>query len=193
VTGLVTVDSPDGTGTSSAAFVVVGAPPTVPRVDDFSPREGVTGTAITIKGSGFANATFVALNNHGGQFTIVDDSTITFLIPHFADTGPVTVQTYGGYATTKDVFRVGQPAAPVPIVTEFSPASGRVGTSVLLTGTGLARATSITFGGAKTSEVTIVSDTQLLVIVPTGAKTGLIEVTTPGGKASKAKSFKVQK
>jgi YVTN family beta-propeller protein len=79
---------------------------------------------------------------------------------------------------------------PSPTITKFSPASGPVGTVVTIKGTNLSGATKVTFDGVKG---TITKDTarEIKVKVPSGAKTGKIEVVTPGGKVKTATAFTV--
>jgi uncharacterized protein (TIGR03437 family) len=78
----------------------------------------------------------------------------------------------------------------LPTVKTINPTSGVVGTVVTITGTGLTQATKVTFGG-KAGTFTVNSDSQITATVPTTAKTGKIEVTTPGGAASSATTFTV--
>ena len=80
---------------------------------------------------------------------------------------------------------------PVPAISSFSPASGPVGISVVLTGSGLTNASAVKFNDTAASTFTVNSDTQLTATVPTGATTGTIAVTTPGGTAVSANSFTV--
>lgn len=61
------------------------------------------------------------------------------------------------------------------------PASGHDGNMVRILGTDLTGATSVTFSG-KAADFTIVSSTEIKTSVPMCAKSGTIEVTTPGGK-----------
>ena len=82
--------------------------------------------------------------------------------------------------------------ALVPNITSLNPASAVAGTSVTITGTSLIQATKVTFGGVAATSFTVNSDTQITAIVPTGAKTGKIAVTTKGGASSSAASFTVQ-
>jgi hypothetical protein len=77
-----------------------------------------------------------------------------------------------------------------PAISSFSPTSGPVGTKVVITGQSLTGATSVTFGGVKAS-FTLNSDTQITATVPSGAKTGKIVVTAPGGTATSAGTFTV--
>jgi hypothetical protein len=62
---------------------------------------------------------------------------------------------------------------------------------VTITGVSLTQATKVTFGGVAATGFTVNSDTQVTATVPTGAKTGRIVITTPGGTASSATNFTV--
>ncbi|MBO2007716.1 LamG-like jellyroll fold domain-containing protein [Hymenobacter negativus] len=83
------------------------------------------------------------------------------------------------------------PSAAAPSISSFSPGNGPVGTSVVLTGTNLTGATSVTFNGTAATSFTVNSATQITVSVPTGATTGIIAVATPGGTATSASTFAV--
>lgn len=77
-----------------------------------------------------------------------------------------------------------------PVLTAFSPISGTTGTRVTLTGTSFTGASAVRFNGAGASYV-VVSDTLITATVPTGATSGTIAVTTPGGTATGSASFTV--
>jgi uncharacterized protein (TIGR03437 family) len=62
---------------------------------------------------------------------------------------------------------------------------------VVITGESFTRATSVTFGGVKATSFTVNSDEQITATVPSGAKTGKIDVNTPGGTAVSAGTFTV--
>src|SRR5207244_3900809 len=68
--------------------------------------------------------------------------------------------------------------------------SGGVGASVTITGTAFTSATAVKFNGT-TATFTVISDTQITATVPTGATTGTISVSNPGGTATSASSFTV--
>ena len=89
-------------------------------------------------------------------------------------------------------FTVSVPATTRPSITSFTPASGAPGATVTITGTNLAGATSVTFGGvAGTGVVVNANGTSLTVTVPAGASTGPITVTTPGGATASSTVFTV--
>ena len=64
-----------------------------------------------------------------------------------------------------------------PVVSSFSPASGTIGTSVTVTGSGFTGATAVKFGGAA-GAFTVNSDTKITATVPATASTGPVTVTT---------------
>ena len=78
-----------------------------------------------------------------------------------------------------------------PTVTSFTPASGPVGASVILTGTSLTGATAVMFNDASAS-YTVNSTTRITATVPAAATSGAITVTTLGGTALSAAMFKVK-
>src|SRR5207249_10004989 len=75
-------------------------------------------------------------------------------------------------------------------LTSFAPTSGPVGSSVTLSGTTFTGATAVRFNGVSAS-FTVSSDTTIQATVPTGATTGPLHVTTPGGTATSATNFTV--
>jgi hypothetical protein len=78
-----------------------------------------------------------------------------------------------------------------PQITTFTPAGGKVGTSVTIHGVSLTQTTNVTIGG-KAAAFTVNSDTQVTATVPAGARTGQkISITTAGGVASSPANFVV--
>jgi PKD repeat protein len=78
----------------------------------------------------------------------------------------------------------------VPSISGFSPSSGITGSTVTINGSNLASASKVTFNGLA---ATISSDaaTQIKAVVPNGASTGPIKVTTAGATATSSASFTV--
>jgi hypothetical protein len=71
------------------------------------------------------------------------------------------------------------------------PHSGQVGQVIEILGTDLTGATSVTFNGTPAT-FTVNARTEITATVPTGATTGRIQVTTPGGTLPSAGQFVVQ-
>ncbi len=108
-------------------------------------------------------------------------------------TYPLTFTASNGVApnaTQNFTLTVNQPVVP-PVVTSFTPISGPPGVLVTITGTGFTNANAVTFGGVSAGNFTVKSATQIAVVVPAGAATGLIGVSTPAGTAASSTSFSV--
>jgi uncharacterized repeat protein (TIGR03803 family) len=146
---------------------------------------GKSGGIVEILGQGFTGTSSVSFNGTPAAFTVVADTYLTATIPAAASTGLIAVGTPGGTLTSNRVFRI------TPTVVSFNPPSGLVGAAITIAGTGLTGATKVTFGGVNAPGFTVNSGTQITATVPTGAKTGKIQVTTPAGLASSTASFTV--
>jgi uncharacterized repeat protein (TIGR03803 family) len=72
------------------------------------------------------------------------------------------------------------------------PTSGKVGSSVVILGTGLTGATSVSFNGTSAA-FTVVSGSQIKATVPVGATSGKVKVVTPHGTRLSNVSFTVTK
>src|SRR2546428_231750 len=81
--------------------------------------------------------------------------------------------------------------ASSPTITSFTPTSGAVGASVSISGTNFTGATAVTFNGVSAASFTVASATAIQVTVPTGATTGPLSVTTPGGTTTSTDNFTV--
>ena len=176
-------------GAAFAPVAAVAAP--APTITSFTPTSGAAGATITVTGTNLTGATAVTLNGVAIiGFTVVSGTTVTFTVPATATTGTIAVTTPGGTATSTNSFTF-VPATSAPTITSFTPASGPVGTTVTVTGTNFTGATGATLNSTAVSGFMVMSVTSVMFNVPTGATTGLIVVTTPGGTATSTTSFTV--
>ena len=207
--------TPRGLAVSNSSAIIVAdtgnqvlrrilLPPIIRAINPASARRGDT---ITIDGARFDGrgpernvVRFTRSQQAGGgqTFGSVTQATrtaLTVVVPADAATGPVTVQTEGGTATSPSDFVVNQFAAPV--ITDFNPKRGPAGTQVTLTGTNLkvnANDPTVTFAGSNgrlPALVNSASATEVRTTVPNGAITGLIQLTHVGGTAATATAFTV--
>jgi uncharacterized repeat protein (TIGR03803 family) len=81
--------------------------------------------------------------------------------------------------------------APPPTITNFAPASGKVGSNIVLQGNHMVGATAVAFDGVS-AKFKVLSVNYIRVTVPAGATTGPISVTNAGGTTASTKSFTVQ-
>lgn len=184
--GPLRVISPSGTNVSSSNLTVFAL---APVLTSFTPANGLPGTSVQLIGANFLGATSVLFNGVAAAFNTPADSQINATVPAAATTGPIVVTTPGGSVTSSVPFYL------PPRLTSFSPASGPVATAVTLAGTNFTGVSSVTFAGPSatliTAPVTSVSATQMTVLVPTNAITGVITVTTPGGVIAGTGNFTV--
>jgi uncharacterized repeat protein (TIGR03803 family) len=180
LTGPVTVTTFSSSLKSDRNFLVT------PQIASFAPTSGVVGTSVTITGVSLTQTTAVTIGTKPASFAVDSDTQITATVPAGAKTGTtIIVTTAGGTATSKAKFTV------VPEVTSFTPTSGPTGTSVTISGNSFTGTTKVTFGGVAATSYKAKSDTTVDALVPTGAVTGPIAVTTAGGTGTSTTKFTV--
>ncbi|MGH3372870.1 MAG: IPT/TIG domain-containing protein [Nocardioidaceae bacterium] len=190
-TGKIGVVTGNGSATSTSDFTVSSSCAPVPTISSFSPSSGPVGTSVTINGTGLSGATAVKFGGIAAtSFSVNPSGTqISTTVPSGAVTGKITVTTPAGTVTSATNFTV---TTTAPTISSFSPKSGPVGTSVRINGSGFAGATAVRFNGVAAASFTVnAQGTRIDTRVPTGATTGKITVTTPGGTATSAANFTV--
>lgn len=168
----VRVTTPAGTSPAWAGDLFTYTAP-VPRVSAIAPASGpqAGGTSVTLTGTLLTGTTSVSFGGvAAAAFTVIDDSTIVATSPSnppgavdVAVTTPVGVSTPSA-ATQFTYLWDG------PTVTRVAPDHGSVagGTTVEITGTGLAAATAVDFGDSASSTFTVNSDTSITALAPPG-------------------------
>ncbi|MFM9839281.1 MAG: IPT/TIG domain-containing protein [Cyclobacteriaceae bacterium] len=166
----------------------------LPTISSFNPTSGPTGTTVTITGINFdAVPTNNAVKFSGTSATATSSSTTNIIttVPTGATTGTITVTVAGNTATSATNFTVTSPL--IPTITSFAPASGPIGTTVIITGTNFDAVpanNTVKFNGISAT-ATSSSTTSITTTVPTGATTGPISVTVAGNTATSASNFTV--
>ena len=183
-TGPVTVVSDYGVTVTATPFTVVLPAPTITTI---SPASISVGATLTINGTNLGTTTLVSFTGGATATPATATATkVTVKIPAGAQSGVVTVTTGGGVATSVSTITI----VASPTISGFTPAFGLVGSSVTINGTNFSGATSVKLG---TSTLTVASNSGTVIVatIPTGALTGKISVTTPGGTATSVPSFTV--
>ena len=188
---------------SNKAFRGVSFAPAMPApiITSFTPTSGfANGTVtVTVTGTDFTGATAVTLNGVVvAGYTVVNGTTITFVVPSGATSGAIAVTTATGTGTSTGTFTVIVPN-PVPTITSLTPSTtvaGSAGFTLTVNGTGFISGTGVNFNGTALA-TTFVSATQLTAAVPASAvaMAGAYPVTAtspaPGGGTSAAATFTV--
>jgi hypothetical protein len=169
-------------------------------VTGFTPKEGLPGTLVTLKGTGFVTAkgqTTVSLDKKPLKVKNVAPDAIVVEIPEKGVAGGNFVVSVKGRgdAVSPGAFKVILPTK----IASMTPTSGPVGTVVTLKGQGFGDAASqiaVTFLGFYCT-VTEVSPSEIKLILPDGLSEGVSGkfqlIVTTGGIAESPKPFKVTK
>lgn len=168
-------DLPAATARAAAA-----AAPTLSSVTpSMGPAAG--GNIVTLHGTGFSVATAVNFGNRAAPgFSTTSPTQIQAVAPSGTGTVQVTVRSPLGTSNSRSYIYV-----PAPVLAGISPSQGPAagGTTVTLTGTGLAGAVSVDFG-ATSAAFTVDSPTQITAVTPPGTSAVPVTVTTPGGASA---------
>lgn len=153
-----------------------------PVLKAVTPLSGPAGVEMIIKGENFsaiADEVAVMINGKAATITTVSDKQIVLKVPESAGTGKVEV-TVNDQTTAGPIFK-----EQALSVTKISPDNGVEGTQVTITGLGFSAtaADNIVLFNGIVVPVIAATETTLTVKVPTGAKTGAIEVRVNGLEA----------
>jgi hypothetical protein len=146
----------------------------------------------------------ILVANDGSKTAKVPLSVAHAALPAFAQVWRLSAATKGAIVRQKDatgltVSYPGRsltllvfPAPGGPWVAKFKPTTAKVGATVTVTGKGFTGVTGVSFGGTPAVTFAAATDTKLTAVVPAGAHSGPIAVTTPGGTDASVASFKVK-
>jgi len=196
--GSLSVTVPDGASTGKISITVHGMTTTStydfvvpPTITGFSPSSGIIGSSMTITGTGFnttASGNTVKFIDKVAVVTAATATSLAVTVPEGAFTGKITVETGGQIATSTTDFII------VPTISGFSPASGAIGSTVIISGTGFSSAvanTVVKFNNISAA-VTGVTSTSLTVVVPDGATSGKLTVTIGGNNATSSADYNIE-
>lgn len=131
-----------GINNQSANFVVTGPPPPAPVITSFSPSSAPRGSTVTITGTHLGSTRLVQFGaQNAASFMVVDDNTVTAVVPSNAVDALLRVETAGGFDVSDTILVVTQANAP-PAITPGLPAS-----VALPAGLGLQLAATVTDDG----------------------------------------------
>jgi hypothetical protein len=172
--------------TSSADLYTYVAAPTVAGL---STSTGSTdgGTAVTISGTGFTNASAVYFGSTQASFTVNSATSISAVAPSGTPgTVDVTVVATGGSSATGSADQYTW-VATAPSVTGIIPSVGPTagGTTVTINGSNLGLVTQVSFGSVAAPSFSVVSGSQITAVAPAeAAGTVHITLTNPYGTSS---------
>jgi hypothetical protein len=182
----VTVTTPGGTSPATVSDLYAYGPPSI---SGFNPTSGITGSTVTLTGTGFAPGASVSFGSVAApKPTLLSGTQMKVTVPDGAAVSKISVTDSQGTGTSASAF------TPTVSITGFSPKSGPAGTVVTIDGLGFNASSRVRFSGVTAASVTHVSSTQLMATVPTGATSGrimVINTAAPLGTVRSAGSFTI--
>jgi hypothetical protein len=172
----INITTPGGTN-SSLSFSFQPSP----VINSITPTSGpiTGGTVVTITGAGLIDTIGVNFGTTPATgFTVGSDNTVTAIAPAKA-AGVCAVTVITAFATSNGATFI---YVAAPTLTGLSPTGGPIvgGNNVTLTGTGFLTATDVFFG-ANPAAFTILDDTLISAVAPSGTGAVSVTVTNPGG------------
>ncbi len=170
-------------------FLIMAMPvyAAAPTITSFDPAFGKIGDIVSITGTGFTPASVARFNGKlVTQLTVNSVTSLSAKVPAGATSGPITVTTVDGTATSDVYFFV------APTLTSFTPTKGPVGTEVTITGTNLAPDTTVKFNGIAATFFAVINSTTIKATVPNNMTTGKISISNTSGTATSLTNFYVE-
>ncbi|WP_242917709.1 GEVED domain-containing protein [Pontibacter liquoris] len=159
----------------------------VPTFTSFSPREGLPGDTVRLRGTALATTHTVLFNGVEANFKVISDKELRAVVPASATTGRITIQTTGGKDVSGKLFTVLQPQ-----IAFFAPWWGHAGSAVYIAGRYLSTTKNVSFNGVEAKSFSVYNDYLVRAVVPAGATTGRIMLELEGGAtATSAWNFQV--
>ena len=158
-----------------------------PGINEVAPKEGPSGTKVTVKGKNFLKGLEVMIA--GKRLNIVHKQLpyeVTVVIPPGVRSGNLVVVTRAGSARSEDLFQVRKVAS----VEGFSPLHGLAGTQVRLTGDNFHEGMSVHLGDAELPMKSLVS-AEVMVEIPEGAPSGKFRIESYGRTVQSPMAFTV--
>ncbi|NJO13293.1 MAG: cellulase family glycosylhydrolase [Gammaproteobacteria bacterium] len=163
------------------------------------PELGPVGTVVTLNGTGFTGIDKAWVGQtRGAAFRVLNDNQVQVTIPTGATGGSIGIFNLKYAAFTATPFKVTAAtpaptptptAAPQPLISNFSPASGSAGTVVTLNGSAFTGVNQAWVGNARGVPVRVLSDGQVQLTIPADATTGAIGLFNSAHAAFTATSF----
>jgi len=169
---------------STEDFTVIGPGP---YITNFTPNTGsALTTQVTIEGLHFSTATNAYFGGiPGNSFAVLTPYIIKVTAPAGVTNGPISVRSPQGTFVSSNFY-------VNPVLTGFSPATGRANTNVTLTGMNFLGATNAYINSMPLILGPATNNTTLVATLPAGISTGPVRISTPAGTFISSSNFVVQ-
>ena len=165
----------------------------IPALIGYNPTSGLIGQNTIISGANFSinpEDNTVKFNGVQAVVTASTPTTLNAIVPVGATTGQVSITTIAGTVTSAGNFVV---LAGAPQITGLSVTSGMAGQSITINGNNFSTNINdnvVKFNGTQAT-VTGATGNTLTVVIPAGATTGPVSVTTPAATTATGYNFAI--
>jgi hypothetical protein len=166
---LVSVSGPYCSGTVSGSAVVTLVQPATVTLSNLGTV--CTNQSKQLSGGSPVGGTYSGNFVQSGSFFGNQSGPGTFNVTYTYSQGPGCARSASNVIT----------AVQAPSITGFAPTTGPVGTDVGISGLNLEGVTSVMFNTTSATQVNVINGNAIHAIVPSGATTGLIKVTSSNG------------
>lgn len=181
--GAIEVATPNGSSQSATPFFVA------PRFTDLTPAQGRPGNTVVLSGANFTNVSRVEFSTGlAASYVVTASNRISAIVPVGTVSGPIRITTPGGVVVSPRNFTI---TPLTPSISGLTPGFGDVGAAVLITGANLGEATEVRFNGVVAGSFNVIGSSSVTTVVPVGATSGRVQVTTPSGVAMSTGDFLV--
>jgi len=145
------------------------------------------GTSVVITGTNFAGVTSVSFNGVSATYTVNSETQITATVPTGASSGKVVVTTFDASNASVTDFIV-SPVLFVPNISFITPWKSLPGKEITIYGSGFTSVSTVSFNNVD-AKYEVISDSQIIALVPFNTSTGKITVTSPLGTGTTERDF----
>ncbi len=148
----------------------------LPRIRDFSPKSGWTGTKVVIQGRDFCSAPRVHFGERAARVLSRNPNRLVVLVPSGVVTGSLSVDCFGK-RTIAGTFEV---SVPYAAVTAVEPPRGGTGRWVEIRGSGFTSKDRFWLGAVALRRTKYLSSSRYRLFVPKGSVSGKIQFESHG-------------
>ncbi len=191
ITAPLRLESGNGCLVLSTQAIAIAAPPTLTAVNTSSPEVGQT---LVLTGTNFVPGMTITLGDVTAATVEVVSPTevrVSFSTNALvvASTGAVLQATTPfGTATLQNTLVRLLPATVIPANIDFTPDTGTIGSTIVITGRGFVDVTAVSFGGTPAQSFRVESPSRIVAIVGAGGS-GTVRVRSTTGTGESMRTF----
>ena len=174
-----------GGGGDTVVATTSGSPVLLPAVTAVSATNVAVGGSVVVTGSNLSRVTAFQVGGVTLATSAASETSVTLAMPGVPVSGALSLVSASGTAATSYTLNVYVPLS----VTSIAPATGGVGSSVTIAGSGMEAVTAVQFGSGAAATPQSQSATSVTVVVPAGAATGPLTLRGPYNDVASADTF----